>query len=168
MSYGDYVKTINNADIYLDSLPMAGGTALPEVRAMGVPVTGLATGALGYTPFDKTKVATLNELVAELGKYVAGENNRIEDMNNSRTLIAESKKIHSSSEVKKRYESILLGENQSCPVGNFFDVDLRFYEKQWLERNKVNISVSLIYLAIEQYRKGQGALLQDIVRVSVS
>jgi hypothetical protein len=164
LPHADFVTRLKNADVYLDSLPMAGGTALPEVRGMGVGVTGLVTGALGYTPFDKTKFATPEELVRELRQYASGAESRIEQLNNSSQLISDARRMHSPTEVKQRFAGMLAGEIQSCPVLNFHAVDVRFYETKWLEQGSVNVDWGLLLISSKQYMKGRRALLYKVVR----
>ena len=139
LAYERYLDLISRADIYIDSLPMTGGTALPEIRAKGVAVTGLWTGALGYTPFDQTKLASRETLIAELKRFFHGDGGHIVSTNNMTSLLARARATHSIDEVGSRFRGIIRGHGVPMPDISTANHDYGFYERQWQEGRVFNL-----------------------------
>lgn len=149
LPYKKYMELVREADIYIDSVPMGGGTALPEVRAQGIPVTGLLTGALGYTPFDEAKFSQTDDLLFELKKFSRGESTTIVDVNNSPQLLSAAFENHNLAEVGKRFRKLLAENIIFNAPGNIIFNDVTFYEKQWVERGMANIDRDVIAYVFE-------------------
>lgn len=140
LPYEKYIKLVENADLYIDSLPMAGGTALPEARAKGLPVTGITTGAIGYTPFDMMKFENSMILISELKKMSNNEANLILEGNNSEMLLSQAIQWHGIESVGDRFKA-LLNENCIITCANTPKMhDISFYEVLWREENVMNVT----------------------------
>lgn len=137
LPYHEYIQLVKSADLYIDSLPMSGGTALPEMRSLGVPVTGVLTGALGYTPLDGTKFTSVNEMIKQIITYLKTGGGEISARNNSNIILNYSTICHGKSFVKKRYIDLLSGciENEIILENNYIVTD--YYEKEWNENNRI-------------------------------
>ena len=55
LPYDQYMKATEDADYYIDSYPVPGGTAFVEQFLQGIPCIGLKTGFYGYTPLEIIK-----------------------------------------------------------------------------------------------------------------
>lgn len=137
LPYDRYISLIESADIYIDSFPMTGGTALPEVRSRGIPVTGLLSSSSGYTPLDATKFGDITELVNELKRYSLSEG-VILDRNNSQEILSLTRSAHHESEIRIRLDKMLSGNNV-IPPGGIKTFDVEFYERAWVERASINL-----------------------------
>lgn len=139
LPYEKYKSLVARSDVYIDSLPMAGGTALPEARSQGLPVTGIFTGAIGYTPFDSTKFDNIGQLITELKKMSHRAANMITERNSSDRLISEARQWHGMDAVEGRFKSMLEGNCvYSCERPAHWH-DIAFYEIQWREAGVMNV-----------------------------
>lgn len=137
LPYERYLLSIGKADIYIDSFPMTGGTALPEIRSRGIPVTGVLSGSSGYTPLDATKFLDASELIYELKRYCQ-DGGVILERNNSKEILSLTKYTHHPDEIRVRLNKMLSGIMVDPPGGiKKFDVD--FYERNWVKCNSINL-----------------------------
>jgi hypothetical protein len=136
LPFTQYVELIDNTDLYIDSFPLSGGTSVPEVRAKGIPVTGVLCGSYGYTPWDKTKYQSGSELIVGLKDFLLSESSDILNRNNNMTLIQESSNLHSIDGFKKRLESII-----ETGIGGAIDdqnlVNYSYFYEHWLGQEKL-------------------------------
>jgi hypothetical protein len=140
LPYDEYISLMQESDIYLDSIPMGGGTALPEMRKLGVPVSGIKTDGMGYTAFDLIKCESEDELVIKLKSLAQDEDNEIYRLNNDQVILNAARDFHADSAVRERFEGILSNcATFSSPVPNAAN-DTFFYEKMWIEKNIFNCS----------------------------
>jgi hypothetical protein len=164
LPYDRYIELLQKADIYLDSLPMVGGTAFPEIRNKGINVTGLATSAMGYSPLDETKFNSIEELAKDIRCFATGASNRIIEINNSERLLSEALKIHGPEQISLRFTEILKTGKQFVPNISSREHDLCFYEKQWLSQGRLNIDVGVLWIVYGQFKKGQRDLFFALLR----
>ncbi|MFQ3215750.1 hypothetical protein [Paraperlucidibaca sp.] len=167
LPYDRYLDLISRADIYIDSLPMTGGTALPEIRAKGVAVTGLWTGALGYTPFDQTKLASREILLTELERFFCGDGGHIASTNNMTSLIAQARVAHSIDEVGSRFRAIIAGHDVLMPDISATNHDHGFYERLWQEERVFNLDRKARREVLALAADGNAALLRHLLGVAV-
>lgn len=140
LSYEKYIQFIQSADVYIDSLPMSGGTAISEVRAKGIPVTGVSTGALGYSVFDQIKFSSESDVIDALNDFKSGNaDNVLIKRNNSKSVLNDVKAIHSMERVRDRYYEIVLNGSIFEPMIIDIEEDVSFYERYFCGRNRVNV-----------------------------
>lgn len=153
VSYDEYRSIVRKADLYIDSLPICGGTSFPEMRALGVPVTGVLTGAHGYTPCDNTKFASCGELVSEIEKLSKHQDCAILLRNQSEKLLGEMTKAHNLVEIAHRFGNILGRGQIYSPVGyNEAAVDKRFYQDRWEQKSLLDYDKATILSLLRIYR----------------
>lgn len=63
LPYEQYLLATKNADFFLDTHPMPGGTALVEQFLTGIAVTGLISPVQGYSVVELCKFDTLSQLI---------------------------------------------------------------------------------------------------------
>lgn len=163
VSHEQFINLIGSADVYIDSLPMTGGTTIPEVRGLGIPVTGIQTSALGYTPFDDAKFADANELLMELKILSNGDGGKILEMNNSPALLEAASDNHNLSQVEKRFKEILIRDHCFQPLITMEKIDVDYYEKQWSEKAKINIDPNIVDYVIEVAAHGHRKLFYSML-----
>lgn len=138
LPYHEYIQLVKQVDLYIDSLPMSGGTALPEMRSLGVPVTGVLTGATGYTPLDGTKFKSINEMIGQIRIYLETGEGEIFYRNNNDNILSQSMVCHGKTFVKKRYIDLLNGCIQNeIILDNSYNV-FDYYVSDWNENNTIN------------------------------
>ncbi|HFG1963071.1 TPA: hypothetical protein ACGF38_003714, partial [Vibrio cholerae] len=112
LPYNDYIEITKNADLYIDSHPMPGGTAFVEQFIQGNPCVGLKSGFFGYTPLEiikKDNVEQVFDLL--LNPPAMDEINKIQKLNFE---------VHGFSQVKKRFRDVIYnGEVHSNPMSDF-------------------------------------------------
>lgn len=63
LPYAEYMSLVEQADFYMDSYPLPGGTAFAEQVLRGQRCIGLAGPMPGYTPAEHLKVDTVDQLL---------------------------------------------------------------------------------------------------------
>lgn len=69
LDYVEYNKVLSSADFYIDSHPFPGGTAFAEQMLAGRRCVGLTTKIQGYSPAEKTKKKTTNDVIESISNY---------------------------------------------------------------------------------------------------
>lgn len=167
MPYDEYISTLAGVSIYLDSLPMTGGTALPEVRSKGIPVSGILSGSSGYTPFDAAKFSDIDRLVEALRDYSLGNGDILFRRNNDQNTIDSAFRVHGLPALKRRLDRMVDDDEIFRPYddGTFFDTC--FYRDQWRSEGVINISLSSFKFFLKNwYSGGKGVLLVLINLIS--
>ena len=154
MPYDKYVSALTCADIYLDSLPMTGGTALPEVRSKGIPVSGLLSGSSGYTPFDATKFSDQDALVAALRDYSVDRSGAILNMNNDGNIIDSAFRVHGPRALKYRLDGMVDHGEIFRPYDDATIFDIFFYRNQWISGGVINVSLSSLRFFLKNWSSG--------------
>lgn len=152
MPYVEYHQFIRQSDLYIDSLPIPGGTALPEIRALGIPITGIITGISGYSPLDRAKFTNANDMINNIKDYFTKGGGEITKRNNDIHITSSTKAAHGKLFVKNRYVSLLNGrcDEDFKPLNNGVSAD--YFEQEWRLSNTIRISIRdiivLFYLSI--------------------
>lgn len=131
MPHDKYLAFLSQAKAYIDSFPLTGGTAFPEIFSLGVPSFGVLTGSHGYSPADQLKSASVNELVNDLAVFLATQQKqRVE----TATILAQIHEVHSIENVadRIRYAYDLTKDQMPPPWNNPGVIDNYFYEKIWM------------------------------------
>jgi hypothetical protein len=127
VSHGDYINVMREADVYVDSFPVTGGTAFPEALLNGKPVAGLINPMQGYSPVDELRSANLSDLTDQVVNLLDSDSKRICKIEDVRIR---TEAAHSIRAFRERIESAYagsLGANASSNVS----VDTRWLEKSW-------------------------------------
>jgi hypothetical protein len=163
LPYDRYVELLDGADVYVDSFPMTGGTVLPEIRSRGIPVTGILSGSIGYTPFDATKFDTSETLVSELKRFFSGRGG-IMTSNNSAEIIDLAQSVHGMLAVSQRLDHIVSSNEGSAPPSGVKSYDIDFYGRQWRSEQVVSLSRHSILFLFNSAFWGDYKLLRALVR----
>ncbi|RCL29123.1 hypothetical protein C6A77_03445 [Pseudomonas sp. AFG_SD02_1510_Pfu_092] len=92
LPYKDYLAFAEQADFYLDSYPIPGGTAFAEQLLKGQRCVGLVAPIQGYSPADSLKVASIDQLLTS-----------IEQPRPSAPVVEAVQRVNSLEAVKARY-----------------------------------------------------------------
>lgn len=133
MPHDEYLKYLQNATAFVDSFPMTGGTAFPEILSLGVPCFGVLTGAHGYTPADQLKSVSIAQLSDDLNRFIKTRQRpdvALDDIVHQLYEAHETEKV--AGRISKAMESDIsdvqpLWKNPAA-------VDSTFYEKIWREK----------------------------------
>lgn len=131
LPYEIYIKATCNADYYIDSHPMPGGTAFVEQFIEGVPCIGLKSDFFGYTPLECFKKKNITEII-EMLKNPPSE----DEIRNIQERVFS---VHGFSQVKKRFlGTIVAGESFSNPMLDYIErTEIRsFYGKKLIFSNE--------------------------------
>jgi len=154
LPHAEYVNELNSANLYLDSFPMTGGTALPEARSKNIPVAGMASGSSGYTPLDVLKYKSIDDLVHDLIGMANGTSTSIENKNNDPDIIRSLLYWHAFESVADRLNSLVKREFTPMPSEGGSDVDFDFYRRDWISRGEVSFCLSDIKFLLRYRWKG--------------
>jgi hypothetical protein len=131
LPYEKYIEVTKKADCYIDSHPMPGGTAFVEQFLNGIPCIGLKSFFFGYTPLEKLKKNTIEEMIEMLQNPPSDE--KIRDI---QKLIFE---VHGFSQVKNRFRNTI----EECST--FENPMLSYIENQELiffANQNINMSIN--------------------------
>jgi hypothetical protein len=130
MPHEKYVQYLRNATAYIDSFPMTGGTAFPEILSLGVPCFGLLTGAHGYTPGDRVKSISASDLSEELLHFL---NTKQRSGINLDNIINQVYEVHQTENVAERVTQAVSAEAKDMlPTWeNPGVINPAFYEEIW-------------------------------------
>ena len=130
LPYEKYMEITKKADCYIDSHPMPGGTAFVEQFLNGIPCIGLKSNFFGYTPLEKIKKNSVEEIIYQL------KNSPLEEeIKSIQELIFE---VHGFSQVRNRFRNTLKNfiVSNNPMVDNIENKDLTFFTNK-----NINISV---------------------------
>jgi hypothetical protein len=144
--YNLYEDLFLNADLYIDSFPMTGGTALPEARSFGVAVTGLLTGSSGYSPTDHLKSDNFSSLCESLSDFLGGSGALHAD-NNSTIFLHEMVEYHSFKCFELRLQNMALVEDVQMPDFSK-SVNIDYFEKLWRKKSRFDFNIKNIFQAL--------------------
>lgn len=102
MPFEQYIKFMENIDLYIDSYPYHGGTAFSQQFAKGKNCRGLITGYEGYSPIEQLKSTTVNQLIESLDKPTSSAHLKL--------LLEKTLTVNSAESVVKRYQDALDGK----------------------------------------------------------
>ena len=130
LPYEKYMEITKKAECYIDSYPMPGGTAFVEQFLNGIPCIGLKSNFFGYTPLEKIKKNSVEEIIYQL-KNPPPE----EEIKSIQELIFE---VHGFSQVGNRFRNTLnfFIVSNNPMVDNIENKDLTFFTNK-----NINISV---------------------------
>ncbi len=132
LEFDEYAETVARADYYVDSHPIPGGTAFAEQYLSGRRCVGLVSSIQGYSPADKLKRGSVDEVLLGIGDYRF-----------SKIIFDEIVAVNGVENVKSRYLACVL-EDQTCDnildISNEWTGDVVFFNK---DRHLVNVDVSV-------------------------
>jgi hypothetical protein len=101
LPYDQFIALSREADFYVDSYPFPGGTAFAEQVLAGKQGVGLTSNVQGYSPADKLKKQSVEEVIYTIQHY---------DNNGAYQQIVE---VNGFDEVKARYLACLYADKPS-------------------------------------------------------
>lgn len=167
VSYKEYKKIMNSIDLYIDSLPITGGTTLPEIRFKGIPVTGILSPSKGYTPFDATRFRTSDELIFQIGELLKNRGDIIKN-NNDETIIRNANEIHNIQKVRDKIDSIIKTKNENNKYIKMIkhdEYDIEFYERIWRKNKKIILSNENLVYIIKSINKNYIKNIFEIIKI---
>ena len=138
MPYQLYLDRTINADLYIDSIPMTGGTTIPEIRSRGIPVTGLTSSSCGYSPLDATRFPDIKELILAIQEYALTGAGPILELNNNGDTLNKTMLVHGRSSFEQRLNNIITGLSNAPPPDILRREIVHYYRNQWQQRGVVN------------------------------
>tara|TARA_R110001583_G_scaffold192967_1_gene360265 strand:- start:1140 stop:2588 length:1449 start_codon:yes stop_codon:yes gene_type:complete len=155
LPYDEYTSILGSADVYLDSFPATGGTALPEIRSKGIPVSGLLTGSFGYTPFDAAKFSEVDDLLVALKDYMLSRKGDILYKNNNKDIILNAMLVHRVDKVKDRLDGMVDSGYIFEPYDRSTSFDIDFYRNKWRFDDVIRCGVSLLSIVLRNWFSGR-------------
>jgi hypothetical protein len=153
LPYEEYKQLLRKVDVYIDSFPLSGGTTVPEVRAKGIPVTGVLCGSYGYTPWDKTKYASNDELVSALKELNSNDVPDIIKRNNDELLIVECNEVHGFSHFENRLCNLV--SNGIAGDAHFtHEVNYSYFNTYWKQKKKLLLGKRSYLFLLNQWSAG--------------
>jgi hypothetical protein len=152
MSYQLYLDRITKADLYIDSMPMTGGTTVPEIRSRGIPVTGLTSDSRGYSPLDATRFPDIKELILAIQEYALSGAGPILEMNNNDETLRRTMLVHGRTSFEQRLNNIVMGLSNAPPPDVLSRENINYYRDQWQQCGVVNFNYKSVYFTLT-YRK---------------
>jgi hypothetical protein len=166
LPFDEYTKLVSAADIYIDSFPMSGGTALPEIRSKTIPVIGLSSGSSGYTPWDAVKLKSTGEIIDSLKGFAKSKGKQIIEANNNTGTINLSTYVHGKNEISERLDGMV---NEKIIYKEYADLagfDVNFYHRQWLINNKVEIGKKVYSFVVKNWSSGGKEVASEMMKLS--
>jgi hypothetical protein len=163
MPYDKYMSTLAHADIYLDSFPMTGGTALPEIRSKGIPVSGLLSGSFGYTPFDAAKFSDIDGLVLAVKDYAEGNQGEICLKNNCQNTISTSHSVHGFSALKDRLDGMVNNDFLFQPYDADTAFNIDFYKNQWRTDGVIRVDLGSLIFFLKSWAAGGKTIMPLLI-----
>lgn len=133
LEFDDYNKAVARADYYVDSHPIPGGTAFAEQYLNGQRCVGLVSPIQGYSPADKLKRQTVDEVLSSINEYL-----------HSDSIFTEIQSVNGVENVKQRYLACLFkGQTTEnlLDISNSWTGDVSFFMKD-KPRSNIDVSVS--------------------------
>lgn len=134
LEYEKYIALVSESAAFVDSFPLAGGTAFAEVIARGIPGFGVLTGSHGYSPADLVKSDSVEALIEEMHHFLeSGTRIGIDDSE----LLTRLREVHDVEKVAFRVANAVSedGIGAAPPWPCTVDVDIGFFERIWAERD---------------------------------
>jgi hypothetical protein len=156
MPYQLYLERIAEAQLYIDSTPMTGGTTVPEIRSRGVPVTGLTSASSGYSPLDATRFADITDLVLGIREYVWTGAGSILDKNNNKDTLDKTISVHGKASFEQRLNNIVIGLSNTPPTVVLSPKSVHYYRDQWRQRGVINFDHKSVFFLLK-YRQTKRA-----------
>lgn len=130
MAYQDYLECMRDASVYVDSFPLTGGTAFPEMAVKGLPSFGILTGAHGYSPADGFKSNSQEALLDDLSFYLQQQKRPGVD---HAAIVHAIREVHGIENVATRISqaTIMVEQEKQLPWHNPAPINCDFYEKIW-------------------------------------
>jgi hypothetical protein len=130
MAYQDYLACMKQASVYVDSFPLTGGTAFPEMAIKGLPSFGILSGAHGYSPADQLKSSSRTALLTDLQTYLQQQ---IRPGINHAAIMQQIRDVHAVENVAIRISRAESADEQEkqVPWPNPAPINCDFYEKIW-------------------------------------
>lgn len=101
LPYDKFISLSREADFYVDSYPFPGGTAFAEQILAGKRGIGLISGVQGYSPADKLKKESVEQVIDSIYNY------------NDQGIVEEITRVNGYEAVKKRYLACLYADEAS-------------------------------------------------------
>ena len=172
VKYDDYILYLKDCFAYLDSSPVAGGSAFPEAAMSGKHCLGLRNSIMGYSPVDTIRSRSIEELVLRAVTLPkSGDPNHI-------ALLQD---VHQPSNVLKRILAGLRGERVfDVPYKiETEEIDTNYMHLKWLENEKFSIitagfeSLTLIQrlhflMSLKQHGLSSQFTLQHKLRIFIT
>lgn len=120
LEFDEYNKAVAKADYYVDSHPIPGGTAFAEQYLSGRRCVGLVSPIQGYSPADKLKRSSVDEVMTCINDY-----------RHSESIFEEILAVNGIENVKRRYLAcVLKGEvcENVLDVSNKWSGDVTFFK----------------------------------------
>ncbi|MFZ3003340.1 MAG: hypothetical protein WA071_23700 [Undibacterium umbellatum] len=133
MAYQDYLICMRDASVYVDSFPLTGGTAFPEMAVKGLPSFGILTGAHGYSPADLFKSSSQQALLDDMDDYLRHQQRQgIEQT----VILQKIREVHDIEQVARRISQaeMVNAQEKQPPWHNPAPINCDFYEKIWYTR----------------------------------
>ena len=102
------MEITKKAECYIDSYPMPGGTAFVEQFLNGIPCIGLKSNFFGYTPLEKIKKDSVEEIIYQLKNPPPEEEIKI-----IQELIF---KVHGFSQVRNTLKNFIVSNNPMVKI----------------------------------------------------
>lgn len=139
LKHNNYLKTLLECDVYVDSFPVTGGTAFIEALLIGLPVCGIVLPTQGYNIADKLRSRNINKLISRIESILNLNKKIIEEINDTRNQIY---KIHGKDNFLSSTKCIY-----EVPESFKNEIDTKYFENNWKTNNKV-ILPPVIFFAV--------------------
>jgi len=162
LPYDEYLKALDDADIYVDSFPMTGGTGFPEVRNMGKVVSGLLCGSSGYTPLDSVKSKTEQDLINGIVDcFKFGVKSKLFQANDDVRLLQRCIDVHNPVNVSRRLIDLAQTSAKCTGSEQPSSIDVEFYSKAWRKQRDINFGKQLYTFFLKNWRKQGDVVLKE-------
>lgn len=147
MAHAEYLKIINTASVYLDSVPFIGGTAFTEALLNGLAVTGILSDVTGYGYADMLLRKSNADLIDNVKMLLNHHSESLKEQELVRALAAT---YHAPTNVRLRLEKTIKTGELNYPPKEFNTVfSPLWFEKVWYESAIINtgsfVETSKIY-----------------------
>lgn len=159
MPYEKYLSVLSRAQIYIDSLPMTGGTALPEIRSENILISGVMSGSAGYTPFDITRFDTAELLIQALKDLFVTRSGKILDLNNDIQVIQAARSVHSFESVSQRLEDLVAQKSNSLSLKELSNIDINAYRRSWVSLGVVSFGFVSCCTCVKHWSSGGNKII---------
>lgn len=131
IAHPEYLKIINTASVYLDSIPFIGGTAFTEALLNGLSVTGILSNITGYGYADMLLKKSHTDLIDAVQKLLSYHSISLKEQDLVRSL---ANIYHSPINVRSRIEKTIKTSQLNQPPQEF-NVVLPpvWFEKEWFK-----------------------------------
>lgn len=134
LTHNEYMNIMKEADVYVDSFPITGGTAFPEALLNGLMVSGLKNPIQGYSPVDELRVDNIESLVKTVSKILNGDKKTIENINCIRNKVLLTHSLEAFYfRIKKMYS------NNFEKITTSVDVNTFWMESNWLNKKMIHL-----------------------------